>query len=219
VINPTKSRLFYPAVFVAAAAPMAWLLYNAAPAILPAFWPDLVLPWEGDLGVNPAQTLIRTSGKDAILLLIASLAVTPARRVLGWTRAQVVRRMLGVWSFAYALTHLACYVAFDKSGNIQEIVADVLKRRFIFVGMFTFIILLALAATSTNGMMRRLGKRWTKLHKLVYLAAVTGIIHFIWGQKADISDPLFWAAVLAVLLGVRMFYAIRKRSVRTAVPV
>jgi sulfoxide reductase heme-binding subunit YedZ len=210
VLNPTKSRWFYPVTFVAAATPLALLLYNVAPLLIPLWWPDVVVPWESDLGVNPAQTLIRSTGKDAFILLIASLAVTPIRRLLGWNRAQLVRRMLGVWSFAYGVTHLSSYVVFDKLGNVSEIVEDVFKRRFIFVGMFTFVILALLAATSTNGMMRRLGKRWQRLHRLVYVAAIAATVHFVWGQKADIRDPLMWAAILTLLLGIRVFYFVRK---------
>ena len=210
----TRSRWFYPLAFTAAAAPLAMLLWNAAPLLLPLAFPDLVLPWEGDLGVNPAQTLIRETGRDAFILLMASLAVTPVRRLTGWNRVPLVRRMLGVWAFAYGLTHLTSYVVFDKLGNVSEILEDIFKRRFIFLGMLTFVILLALAATSTNGMMRRLGKRWQKLHRLVYVAAVASTVHFAWGQKADIREPLLWAAGLTVLLGVRVFYAVRKPRAR-----
>jgi len=210
VLNPTKSRWFYPVTFVAAATPLALLLYNLAPLLVPLWWPDVTLPWESDLGVNPAQTLIRSTGKDAFILLVASLAVTPIRRLLGWNRIQLVRRMLGVWSFVYGVAHLSSYVIFDKLGNVSEIVEDVFKRRFIFVGMLTFVILTLLAATSTNGMMRRLGKRWQRLHRLVYVAAVTATVHFVWGQKADIRDPLMWAAILTLLLGIRVFYVVRK---------
>lgn len=214
MFNPTKSRWFYPLTFIAAATPMAWLIYNMAPLLVPLWWPDLVLPWESDLGVNPAQALIRSTGKTAFILLVASLAVTPVRRLFGWNRVQLVRRMLGVWSFVYGLTHLASYFVFDKLGNVSEVIEDVFKRRFIFVGMFTFVILMVLAATSTNGMMRRLGKRWHRLHRLVYVAAVAAIVHFLWGQKADIRDPLIWGAVLTLLLGIRVFYALRKQRSR-----
>ena len=214
MLNPTKSRWFYPVTFVAAATPLVLLLYNLAPLLVPLWWPDVVLPWESDLGVNPAQTLIRSTGKDAFILLVATLAVTPIRRLLGWNRVQLVRRMLGVWSFVYGLAHLASYVVFDKLGNVSEIVEDVFKRRFIFVGMFTFVVLALLAATSTNGMMRRLGKAWHRLHRLVYVAAVSATVHFVWGQKADIRDPLFWGGILTLLLGIRLFYWVRKVRTR-----
>jgi sulfoxide reductase heme-binding subunit YedZ len=124
---------------------------------------------------------------------------------------QRVRRMIGLWSFVYALCHFTTYVALDQLGDVRAIADDVLKRKFIFSGMLAFVILLALAATSTNGMIRRLGRRWQQLHRLVYVAAVAGAVHFVWGQKADIREPLLWAGILAVLLGVRVVLAVRKR--------
>jgi sulfoxide reductase heme-binding subunit YedZ len=119
--------------------------------------------------------------------------------------------MVGLWSFAYALCHVTTYVALDQLGDIHAILDDVLKRKFIFSGMLAFVILLALAATSTNGAIRRLGRRWQQLHRLVYVAAVAGAVHFVWGQKADIREPLLWAGILAVLLGTRVVLALRKR--------
>src|SRR5688500_11723326 len=126
--------------------------------------------------------------------------------------------MLGVWSFAYAVLHVAAYLVFDRSCisfdacDYAEIGTDLLKRRFIFVGMVSFTILFVLAVTSTGGWVRRLKKRWTTLHRLAYVAAVAAIVHFIWIQKSDLREPLKWAAVLAVLLGIRVFFALRKRS-------
>jgi sulfoxide reductase heme-binding subunit YedZ len=191
------------------------LLKEALPVLAPEFFPDLVLPWEGDLGVNPVEALLHETGRDGLMLLIASLAITPIRRLTGWNRVQSVRRTVGVWSFVYAALHFAVYVAFDKVGDLRAIAEDVFERRFIFVGMLAFVILLLLTLTSTNGMIRRLGRRWQKLHRLVYVAAVAGSVHFIWGQKADIGEPLQWAAVLAILLGWRVVYAFRKAKPRT----
>jgi sulfoxide reductase heme-binding subunit YedZ len=145
------------------------------------------------------------------MILIATLAITPIRRLTGWNRIQSVRRMVGVWSFVYALAHFSVYAVFDKVGDVAAITQDVVERRFIFSGMLAFVILVALAATSTRGMMRRLGRRWQRLHRLVYVAAIAGAVHFAWGQKADIGEPLLWAAVLAVLLGIRVVYALRRR--------
>jgi sulfoxide reductase heme-binding subunit YedZ len=204
-------RWFYPLVFALCAWPGVVLAWQAAPVLLPAFWPDLVLPWEGDLGVNPVETLLHETGRDALMILIATLAITPIRRLTGWNRIQSVRRMVGVWSFVYALAHFSVYAVFDKVGDVAAITQDVVERRFIFSGMLAFVILVALAATSTRGMMRRLGRRWQRLHRLVYVAAIAGAVHFAWGQKADIGEPLLWAAVLAVLLGIRVVYALRRR--------
>src|SRR5580765_7617932 len=116
-----KSRWFYPAVFLACAWPGAVLLWNALPLMLPLVLPSVTLPWEGDLGVNPVQTLIRQTGKTAITILIATLAITPIRRVTGWNRVQLVRRMMGVWSFVYAVCHFSTYVVFDKLGDTRAI--------------------------------------------------------------------------------------------------
>lgn len=209
-----KTRWFYPLVFVGAATPLVLLLWGMAPLFLPLLWPDVQVPWESDLGVNPVETLIHETGQDALGLLLVSLAITPIRRLFGWNRVQLVRRMLGIWSFVYALAHLSMYVAFDKLGSLRDIADDVLKRPFIFVGMFAFTILLVLALTSTNGMMRRLGRNWQRLHRLVYAGAVAGVVHFTWGQKADLTEPLRWAFVLTLLLGLRLFYAVRKASAR-----
>jgi len=188
-------RLFYVLVFCAAATPgvrLGWRTYT------------------GDLGFNPAETLLHETGRDALLLLLSSLAVTPIRRLTGWNRVQAVRRMVGLWAFFYALSHFGIYAVFNHLGEVAAIWADVIERPFIFSGMLAFVILLALAATSTSGMIRRLGRNWQRLHRGVYVAAIAGVVHFAWGQKADISEPLIWGAVLAVLLGVRVVYAVRR---------
>lgn len=190
------ARLFYWLVFLAAATPgalLAWRVYAA------------------DLGVNPAETLLHQTGRDALALLLTSLAVTPVRRLTGWNRVQQVRRMLGLWSFFYALSHFAIYAIFNHLGEVAAIWADVVERPFIFSGMLAFVILLALAVTSTTGAVRRLGRNWQRLHRLVYVAAIAGAVHFAWGQKADIREPLVWGAVLGVLLTARVVAALARR--------
>jgi sulfoxide reductase heme-binding subunit YedZ len=197
-------RLFKPAVFVAAALPGAWLGWKAL---------------QGDLGVDPVTTLMHESGRNALLLLFAALTVTPVRRLTGWNRVQSVRRMLGVWAFFYALAHLSMYLVFNQlcysieTCEFRAIWDDVVKRRFIFAGMFAFVILLALALTSTQGWIRRLGRNWQRLHRLVYVAAGSGIVHFIWKEKSDYSEPFQWMAFLGLLLGIRVYFAVRKRWV------
>jgi sulfoxide reductase heme-binding subunit YedZ len=214
-----KTRWFYPLAFAACAAPLVLLLKEAIPVLVPAFWPDVTVPWSGDLGVNPVETMLHATGRNALRLLLVTLAITPVRRFTGWNRVQLVRRMVGVWSFVYAMCHFLIYVAFDQLGDVHAIVEDVAKRRFVFAGMFAFLVLLVLAVTSTTGMMRRLGRRWQRLHRLVYAAAVAGAVHFVWGQKADIREPLAWSAVLAVLLGIRVFWTVRTRAARVIAPV
>lgn len=209
---PLRIRLFYWAVFAACTAPLVGILWQAAPVFAPLVSPDLVLSWDGGLGPNPTETLLHETGLTAVTLLLAALAVTPIRRVTGWNRVQLVRRLVGVWSFVYAALHLTIYVALDQLGDLEAIAEDVFTRRFIFVGMLAFAILLVLTITSTNGMMRRLGKRWQRLHRLVYIAAIAGVVHFIWGQKADIRQPLQYAGVLAALFGVRVYFWLRKRA-------
>jgi sulfoxide reductase heme-binding subunit YedZ len=207
-------RLFYWAVFFCAAAPLVYFGWQVAPVLVPLVAPDLVLGWDAGLGPNPVETMLHTTGRDGLALLLITLAVTPIRRLTGWNRIQVVRRMLGLWAFAYAALHLTIYVVFNHLGDVRAIWDDVVERPFILSGMLTFVILLALAMTSTTGMMRRLGRRWSQLHRLVYLAAFLGIVHFAWGQKADIREPLQWGMALAVLLAIRAFHAIRTRRRR-----
>jgi sulfoxide reductase heme-binding subunit YedZ len=199
VLTGLVRRLFYPAVLAGCC------------------WPAIVLArrtWAGDLGVNPVETLLHETGRTALALLLLTLSVTPIRRLTGWNRIQRVRRMLGVSSFAYALLHFTVYVVFNHLGDIRAIWDDVTERRFIFVGMLALAILTALAATSTNGMIRRLGRRWQQVHRLAYVAAAAGVVHFVWGQKADIREPLWWAAYLALVLGLRLVLAASRRRAR-----
>jgi sulfoxide reductase heme-binding subunit YedZ len=207
-----KTRAFYPLVFVLAAAPAAklsWLTYRA-------FTTD-----PGALGVNPTEYLLHETGQDALMLLLFALTVTPVRRLTGWNRVQIVRRMIGVWSFVYAVAHVTIYVTLDQLSDVRAILDDIVKRKFITVGMLAFVILLALAATSTNGMIRRLGRRWQRLHRLAYVAMGAGLVHFAWGQKSNISEPLQWAAYGVVLMALRLWFSWRKRHpvARVAVPV
>lgn len=197
-----SSRLFKPAVFLLAAVPAALLGWDA---------------YRGDLGVDPIKTLLHETGEDALLMLFISLAVTPVRRLFKVNKLQLVRRMLGLWAFFYAVSHLSIYLVFDQlcysleTCDFQTIWKDILLRKFIFIGQLAFALLLALALTSTKGWQRRLGRNWTRLHRAAYVAAVAGVVHFIWIQKSDITEPLKWAAVLAVLLGVRLIWAVRAR--------
>jgi sulfoxide reductase heme-binding subunit YedZ len=184
---------------------------------LSCLWPGAVLvrrTLQQNLGVNPVETLLHETGRTALTILLITLTVTPIRRLAGWNRVQRVRRLLGVWAFVYAALHFTIYVVFNHLGDVKAIWEDVTERRFIFVGMFALVILTALAATSTNGMIRRLGRRWQQLHRLVYIAAIAGVVHFVWGQKADIREPLWWAGYLAILLGLRVIFAVRKRRER-----
>jgi sulfoxide reductase heme-binding subunit YedZ len=211
-------RYFKLAVFLACLAPGVWLGYYA--------WRFFVLGDFMALGVDPSITLLHETGKTALVILLITLSITPLRRLLGVNRLQAVRRMLGVWAFTYAAIHVLLYLMLDQlcyslaTCEFQAIWEDVQKRRFIFVGALAFSILLALASTSTTGWVRRLGRNWQRLHRLVYVAAVAAIVHFIWIQKSDIREPLKWGLWLAVLLGLRIVFTIQKRRrARERVPV
>ena len=178
--------------------------------------------WQGDLGVDPLKTLAHESGEDALGMLLASLAITPIRRLFNVNGIQKARRLVGVFAFFYALGHVSLYLGLDQlcysleTCEFRAIVKDVLKRKFIFMGMISFTILMMLAITSTNGMTRRLKKKWQPLHRLVYVAAISAVIHFIWIQKSDISEPLMWAGWLTAFLLIRVYFVVQKRRAAAA---
>jgi sulfoxide reductase heme-binding subunit YedZ len=210
-------RFFKPLVFVACALPLADFSYHT--------WLALTGRDPMALGVDPVKAMLHQTGETSLTLLLVTLSVTPLRRLTGVSRLQSVRRMLGVWSFAYAAVHLSIYLHFDQlclteqGCQVDAIVQDILKRRFIFAGQLAFAILTVLAITSTAGWMRRLKKNWVRLHRLVYLAAASAVVHFIWIQKSDISLPMRWAIWLSVLLVIRLIWAVRRRAQRAQRPV
>lgn len=165
----------------------------------------------GRLGANPIEFFLRTTGVMTLLFLLVTLAVTPLRKMFSWNQLIKYRRMLGLFSFFYGCLHLITYSIFDKSLNIPAIGADIVQRPFIAVGMTAFFFLIPLAVTSTNGMIKRFGgKNWARLHRLTYVAAVLGVIHFWMIVKSDIFYPALFGLILAILLGYRIF-AIQKR--------
>lgn len=166
----------------------------------------------GDLGVNPIETLTHRTGQWALRLLLATLAVTPIRRITGWNPIIRLRRMLGLFAFFYALLHLSVWVVFDHYFTIETMIEDVLKRPFITAGSVALLTMLPLALTSTKGSIRRLGRRWTQLHRLVYVSGAAAVLHFLWKEKVIIDETLMYAGILAVLLGIRVVFAIRKRT-------
>jgi sulfoxide reductase heme-binding subunit YedZ len=158
-----------------------------------------------DLGANPAEALEHSTGFTALWFLLASLSATPLRRLTGWAALTQLRKPLGLWAFGYALIHLGCYLVFDQSLLFGEIWYDIRKRPYITVGFSAFLILLLLAVTSPIRIMRRLGgKRWHAIHRLVYLAAALGVLHFLWLVKRDITRPVIAALVLVTLLALRL---------------
>jgi sulfoxide reductase heme-binding subunit YedZ len=161
--------------------------------------------YRGALGANPIEFFLRTTGVLTLVFLLLTLLVTPLRRIFGWNSLIKIRRMLGLYAFFYALVHLTTYSIFDKSLDIAAIVSDVGQRPFIAVGMLAFTMLVPLAVTSTNGMVKRIGgKNWARLHKLTYVVAILGVIHFWMIVKSDIFYPAVFGLILAVLLGYRI---------------
>ena len=161
-----------------------------------------------DLGANPVEALIHGTGKWALNFLLITLAVTPLRWLTGWNWLVRFRRMLGLFAFFYACMHFTSYAIIDQRLDVGVIVEDVLQRPYITIGMLALLLLIPLAATSTKGMMRRLGRQWQRLHRLVYLIAPLGVWHFYWQEKQDVLEPLIYASILAGLL---LFRVIRRR--------
>ncbi|CAN5852702.1 protein-methionine-sulfoxide reductase heme-binding subunit MsrQ [soil metagenome] len=161
------------------------------------------------LGANPVEFITRNTGDWTIYLLCMTLAVTPLRKLLQWHWMLRVRRMLGLYTFFYAFLHFMTFLWFDHFFDVAEMWADVLKRPFITVGFTAFVLLLPLALTSTNGMIKRLGgKRWQLLHRLIYLIAPLGVLHYFWMKagKHDFSQPILFAAIVFMLLAMRLFW-------------
>ena len=167
----------------------------------------------GQLGPNPIESFLRTTGITTLVLLLITLTVTPLRRIFGWNDLIRFRRMLGLFAFFYATVHLTTYSVFDKSLGVAAIVSDIIQRPFIAVGMAALTLMVPLAITSTNGMVKRLGgKNWARLQRLIYLIAVLGIIHFWMIVKSDIFYPAVLGLVLLILLLVRYFVGRRQKA-------
>ena len=156
------------------------------------------------LGVNPIEELIHRLGIWGLNFLLITLAVTPLRRLTGKGWLLRFRRMFGLFAFFYVLLHFLTYAGLDQRFDPPVIVEDIVERPFITIGFTAFLLLIPLALTSTNAMIRRLGRRWQKLHRLVYLIAILGVVHFYWQVKLDTLEALIYAAILAVLLGSRL---------------
>jgi methionine sulfoxide reductase heme-binding subunit len=178
------------------------------PVFLVCLTPSFLLIWKGfhdGLGANPIDVITRSTGKWTLTFLLITLSVTPVRKLSGLTWLIRFRRMLGLFAFFYGTLHLTTYVWLDKFFNVHEMLHDIAKRRFITAGMTAWALMLPLAITSTTGWIRRMGgKRWQKLHRLIYFSAAAGVVHFIWLVKADLRRPFTYGAILAVLLAYRV---------------
>ena len=175
----------------------------------------VVSAFTGGLGANPVETITHTTGEWTLRLLLATLAITPLRHLTGWVWLTRLRRMVGLFAFFYLVLHFTTYAVLDASLDLAYVVEDVADRLYITAGFAAFVMLVPLAATSTNAMVRRLGPlRWRKLHRLVYAAAICGALHFLWLVKADLREPLVYAAILAVLLAARAPIVVEKLKLR-----
>ena len=189
--NKTIQYLFKPVLFVVCLVPFIALVIGAV---------------NNTLGINPVETMTHETGEWTLRLLLVTLAITPLRRLSGKSWLIKLRRMLGLYTFFYACLHFITYIWLDQYFDWMEIIRDIPKRPFITVGFAAFVLLIPLAVTSNNKMMRRLKKNWVKLHKLVYVIAVLGVLHFLWLVKADTLEPLIYASILLILLGYRAYY-------------
>ena len=187
-------KLAKPALVLVCLVPLAWLVY----AVL-----------TGRTSANPAEDIILTTGIWALRFLLITLAITPVRRLTGWNVLVQYRRMFGLLAFFYACVHLVSYIAFDRFFVFGEVLADIAKRPFITAGMAAFAMMVPLAVTSTRGWIRRLGRRWQMLHRLVYVSALAACLHFIWKVKVVIGEPVYYAAILAALLIFRVLWRLR----------
>lgn len=187
-----------PGIFLGGLVPLAWLVRRAA---------------TGALTANPIAQAENELGLVALIFLLAALMCSPARRLLGWTWPMRVRRELGLFAFFYAGLHLAAYLVLDQFFDWGAIVADIVERPFITVGFLALVLMVPLAVTSTSGWVRRLGfRRWQRLHYLVYLAGALAVLHFVWRVKLDLSQPLTYAAILGLLLALRVSLWLQKRD-------
>ncbi len=166
----------------------------------------IIFAYLDQLGANPLEAITRNTGDWTLYMLCITLSITPLRRLSGWNWLLAMRRMLGLFTFFYASLHFLAFYWFDHFFDVQAMLIDVLKRPFIAMGFATFLLLLPLAITSTNSIMRRLGKRWKTLHQLIYLIILTGLVHFWWMRagKQNFAQPLLITVIAVVLLGSRV---------------
>jgi methionine sulfoxide reductase heme-binding subunit len=187
--RPRGEAVLRVLVHLVLAVPAAWLLFAA---------------FDDRLGADPIAVLTHETGQWALRLLLLTLALTPLRRLTGWQRPIRFRRALGLWAFAYACLHLGVYVGLDLGGYWLQLVDDLRERPFIMVGFLAWLLLVPLALTSTRAAMRRLGRRWQRLHRLVYVATGLAVLHFLWLVRLDPTEPLIYAALFAALMLLRL---------------
>jgi sulfoxide reductase heme-binding subunit YedZ len=197
-----RQRAVKSAIVALALAPLAYLAYGA---------------YADALGANPVEAIEFGTGKWTLRLLMATLFITPVRQTTGWNWLVKYRRLLGLLTFLYATIHLSVYFSLDVGFSVGDVVHDVRKHPYITMGMLAWLTLVPLAITSTRGWVRRLGgKRWARLHRLVYVTAIAGTIHFLWAVKKDRSEPLAYATIFGALLAYRLWRAAAPALTRRA---
>ncbi len=196
--EPWFSRVVKPFVFVACLLPLAWLVWGV---------------WQDALGANPIEKLTRSLGEWSLRFLLLTLLVTTLRRALNWAQVLRLRRMLGLYAFFYAVLHWLSYLWLDQFFDWGEVGRDLFKRPFITIGMLAFVLMIPLAATSFKAAIRKLGKNWQRLHRLMYPLCALAVLHFWWlaDSKARTVMPLIYALVLATLLGERLWWVTRRK--------
>jgi methionine sulfoxide reductase heme-binding subunit len=196
-------KLAKPTVFVFALTPALYLLFRT---------------FTGRLTANPIEDITLTTGIWTLRFLIITLAITPVRRLTGWNRLVQYRRMLGLFAFFYAVLHLATFIVLDHFFDFRRIFADVAKRPYITMGAIAFLSMVPLALTSTKGWIRRLGRRWQTIHRLIYVSGIAAAIHYLWKVKVMIGSPVYYAALVAALLLFRVAWKLRNRPVSRPIP-
>lgn len=198
-MNARQLTLAKSLVFLACLGPLARLVALGAGA-------------GAGLGANPVEFVTRSTGTWTLVMLCITLSITPLRRITGWNALIRLRRMLGLFAFFYACLHLAIYVWLDQYFDWVAMIADIVKRPFITAGFAGFLLMAPLAATSTKAMVRRLGRHWSELHRLVYAVALLGVLHFWWHKagKNDLGEPMVYAAVVGALLAWRVWVRVRE---------
>ena len=195
MLTAQSGKRIKPVLFILLLTPLALLAYR--------FYTD-------GFGANPIEMINRYTGDWALRILLLTLAFSPLIRITHWHNVIQYRRMVGLFAFFYVCLHFSSYIVLDQFFDFGAIIDDVFKRPFITVGFSAFILLIPLAVTSTNKMVERLQYRWTQLHRIVYFIAMLAVLHFWWMVKVDTREPMIYAIILAVLLGLRLFFHIRR---------
>ncbi len=197
-----RNKILKPIVFLVALIPLGLLALDGL---------------QGNLGANPIEKITHQTGLWTLILLLVTLSITPLRRITGIQWLIQYRRLIGLFAFFYGCLHLTTYVWLDQFFDVHSMIKDVYKRPFITAGLTAFLLMAPLALTSTKGWIRRLGKRWQLLHRLIYFSAAAGVTHFIWLVKADLREPLIYTTIFGVLMAIRVWFWIGKRR-RTSAP-